>query len=153
GAPYHRLAIFVLDQPGNKPLDIAALRAQYSKKTVTDESSSSSSAVAAPATGFSLKSLRDKFALTPTGFTLFRTVWDEHTADVMHRAGVPGADVEFRPNRVYSMKPPKAPRGWEAKRQGPKYRHLWKYTKRIRGLSNAKGWIVKKRADGNGKRG
>ncbi|PNH74606.1 hypothetical protein VD0001_g2979 [Verticillium dahliae] len=163
GAPSHRLAIFILDQPGNKPLDIAALRAQYNKKTVTDESSSSSaststsssSAVAAPApaTGFSLKSLRDKFALTPTGFTLFRTVWDEHTADVMHRAGVPGADVEFRPNRVYSMKPPKAPRGWEAKRQGPKYRHLWKYTKRIRGLSNAKGWIVKKRADGNGKRG
>ncbi|KAF3359796.1 hypothetical protein VdG1_05005 [Verticillium dahliae VDG1] len=155
--------VIVDPDPGNKPLDIAALRAQYNKKTVTDESSSSSaststsssSAVAAPApaTGFSLKSLRDKFALTPTGFTLFRTVWDEHTAEVMHRAGVPGADVEFRPNRVYSMKPPKAPRGWEAKRQGPKYRHLWKYTKRIRGLSNAKGWIVKKRADGNGKRG
>ncbi|CCF38010.1 hypothetical protein CH063_09215 [Colletotrichum higginsianum] len=59
----------------------------------------------------------------------------------MERAGMPGADVEFRPTRVYSLKEPKTPRGWEAKRQGPKYKHLWKYTKRIKGYSNAKGLV------------
>src|SRR5205814_8782342 len=94
--------------------------------------------------GFSLKSYRDKFALTPVGFTLFRTVWDEHTAAVMERAGLPGADVEFRRKTVYSLKEPRKPKGWEAKRQGPKYRHLWKYTKRIRGLSNARRWTKRK---------
>ncbi|ROT38881.1 phosphatidylethanolamine-binding protein [Sodiomyces alkalinus F11] len=140
GSPYHRLAIFVLDQPDGRPLDVAKLRSLYAANKT-------------PEHNFSLKSLRDKFGLRPAGFTLFRAAWDETTADVMRRAGVPGADVELRPTRVRSLKPPKPLRGWEAKRQGPKYRHLWKYTKRIRGLSNAKGWIIKKRGDGGGRRG
>ncbi|OAQ75908.1 ribosomal protein 35 [Purpureocillium lilacinum] len=126
GSPYHRLAVVLLEQtPGQPPLDVDKLRAL-------------------PRDGFSLKSLRDRFALAPFGFTMFRSVWDDNTAAVMARHAIPGADVELRPARVRSLKPPVKPRGWEAKRQGPKYRHLWKYTKRIRGISNARGWIKKR---------
>lgn len=125
GSPYHRLSIFVLEQ-GDKRLDTAKLKELYSGRD-----------------GFSLKSFRDKFGLSPVGFNIFRTVWDENTAGVMERAGLPGADIEFRPTRVHSLKEPKKARGWEAKRQGPKFKHLWKYTKRIKGYSNAKGLIRK----------
>lgn len=127
GAPYHRLAVFLLEQKPGERVDVARLRELYSGRD-----------------GFSLKSFRDKFALKPFGFTMFRSVWDENTAAVMARHSLPGADVEFRPTRVHSLKPPVKPRGWEAKRQGPKYRHLWKYTKRIRGLSNGRGWTRRK---------
>ncbi|KAL6849064.1 mitochondrial 54S ribosomal protein YmL35 [Amphichorda felina] len=127
GAPYHRLAVFLLEQKPGERVDVARLRELYSGRD-----------------GFSLKSFRDKFALKPFGFTMFRSVWDENTAAVMARHNLPGADVEFRPTRVHSLKPPVKPRGWEAKRQGPKYRHLWKYTKRIRGLSNGRGWTRRK---------
>lgn len=127
GAPYHRLGIYLLEQKPGERVDAAKLRELYAARD-----------------GFSLKSFRDKFGLKPFGFNMFRSVWDENTAAVMARHGVPGADVEFRPTRVYSLKEPRKARGWEAKRQGPKYRHLWKYTKRIRGLSNAKGWTKKR---------
>ncbi|ORY71956.1 phosphatidylethanolamine-binding protein [Pseudomassariella vexata] len=116
GAPYHRLSVWVLQQKPGQTLDIVQLRGLYSRRD-----------------GFSLKSFRDKFELNPIGFSLFRTVWDENTAAVMERAGIPGADIEFKHKRVYSLKEEKKPRGWEAKRQGPKYKSLWKYTKRIRG--------------------
>ncbi|OTB07792.1 hypothetical protein M426DRAFT_317690 [Hypoxylon sp. CI-4A] len=119
GAPYHRLSVFVLEQKPGETIDISKLRELYSARD-----------------GFSLKSYRDKFGLTPVGFNIFRTIWDEHTAGVMERAGVPGADVEFKFKRVYSLKEDKKPRGWEAKRQKPKYRGLWKYSKRIHGISN-----------------
>jgi large subunit ribosomal protein L35 len=123
GSPYHRLSIFVLEHAKGEEIQIERLKELYSAHD-----------------GFSLKSFRDIFALKPIGFNMFRTVWDDNTAKVMGRAGVPGADIELRNKRVHSLKPPKKARGWEAKRQGPKYRHLWKYTKRIRGLSNAKRW-------------
>lgn len=121
GAPYHRLSVFVLEQKPGETIDIAKLRDLYAARD-----------------GFSLKSYRDKFGLTPVGFNIFRTVWDESTAGVMERAGVPGADVEFKFKRVYSMKEDKKPRGWEAKRQKPKYRGLWKYSKRIHGISRGR---------------
>lgn len=117
GAPYHRLSIFLLEQKPGEALDVGKLRELYSGRD-----------------GFSLKSFRDKFGLQPVGFNVFRTVWDESTAGVMARAGVPGADVEFKHKRVYSLKPDKKQRGWEAKRQKPKYRGLWKYSKRIHGM-------------------
>lgn len=127
GAPYHRLGIFLLEQKPGEKVDVAKLKELYSDRDA-----------------FSLKSYRDKFNLKPFGFNMFRSVWDENTAAVMARHDIPGADVEFRPARVYSLKPPVKPRGWEAKRQGPKYRHLWKYTKRIRGVSNARGWTKRR---------
>ncbi|KAK4242294.1 phosphatidylethanolamine-binding protein [Achaetomium macrosporum] len=119
GAPYHRLSVFVLQHNNNEPLDTAKLKELYD---------------GAGREGFSLKSFRDKFGVTPVGFNMFRTVWDENTADVMARHGIPGADIEFKRQRVVSLKPPRKARGWEAKRQKPKYRSLWKYTKRIKGL-------------------
>lgn len=127
GAAYHRLGIYVLEQAPGERVDVAKLKELYSSRE-----------------NFSLKSLRDKFSLQPVGFNLFRSVWDENTAAVMARHEIPGADVEFRPARVYSLKEPVKPRGWEAKHMGPKYRHLDKYTKRIRGISNAKGWVKRR---------
>ncbi|KAJ1329449.1 large subunit ribosomal protein L35 [Microdochium nivale] len=121
GAPYHRLSLFILEQKPGETLDVGKLRELYAARD-----------------GFSLKSFRDKFALTPIGFNLFRTVWDDSTAAVMERVGMPGADVEFKHKRVYSLKPDKKQRGWEAKRQKPKYRSLWKYSKRIHGLKNGR---------------
>jgi large subunit ribosomal protein L35 len=119
GAPYHRLTVFIMEHKDNAPLDAAKLKEMYDGQGRD---------------GFSLKSFRDKFDLNPVGFTMFRSVWDENTADVMARHGIPGADLEFKRQRVMSLKPPRKARGWEAKRQGPKYRHLWKYTKRIKGM-------------------
>lgn len=119
GAPYHRLAIFVLEQSAGpaSPIDAAKLTELYGGAGGRD--------------GFSLKSFRDKFGMSPVGFTMFRTVWDEGTAEVMERHGIPGAEVEFKQPRVHSLKPPRKARGWEAKRQKAKYKFLWKYTKRI----------------------
>ncbi|KAM0340860.1 hypothetical protein ACHAPU_010276 [Fusarium lateritium] len=127
GAPYHRLGIYLLEQEPGVKLDVAKLKELYSQRE-----------------GFSLKSFRDKFRATPFGFNMFRSVWDENTAAVMARHKIPGSDIEFRPTRVHSLKPPVKPRGWEAKRQGPKYRHLWKYTKNIKGISNSRGWIKRR---------
>ncbi|KAI0967411.1 ribosomal protein YmL35 [Xylaria arbuscula] len=118
GAPYHRLAVFVLEQKDGATLDIAKLRELYSGRD-----------------GFSLKSFQDKFPLNTVGINVFRTIWDEGTAAVMERAGVPGADIQFKHKRVYSLKGPKKARGWEAKRSKPKYRGLWKYSKRIHGMN------------------
>ncbi len=128
GAPYHRLGVYVLEQDPGQTVDDARVAQLY----------------AAARDRFSLKSFRDKFALRPVGFTMFRTEWDEHTAAVMARHRLDGADVEFRPQRVYSLKPPVKPRGWEAKHQSAKYRHLDKYTKRIKGISNARGWTKRR---------
>ncbi|KAJ9139477.1 Ribosomal protein YmL35 [Pleurostoma richardsiae] len=121
GAPYHRLSVFLLEQKAGERLDVAKLRELYAGRD-----------------GFSLKSFRDKFGLKPFGFNIFRTVWDDGTAAVMERHGIPGADVEFRRQKVEPLKPPKKARGWEAKRQGPKYKHLWKYTKRIGPMSGGR---------------
>ncbi|KAI0150308.1 ribosomal protein YmL35 [Xylariaceae sp. FL1272] len=118
GAPYHRLAVFVLEQTDGATLDIAKLRELYRSRD-----------------GFSLKSFRDKFGVQPVGFNIFRTVWDENTATVMERAGQPGADMQFKHKRVYSLKGPKKARGWEAKHSTLKYKHLWKYSKRIHGMN------------------
>lgn len=116
GAAYHRLGVYVLEHA--EPLDDARLAELYGGERGRD--------------GFSLRSFRDRFGgPRPIGFTMFRSVWDEGTADVMARHGIPGADVEFRRPRVESLKPPRKARGWEAKRQKAKYKFLWKYTKRI----------------------
>ncbi|KAI1818118.1 ribosomal protein YmL35 [Poronia punctata] len=117
GAPYHRLALFVLEQKPGQTLDVEKLRELYSGRD-----------------GFSLKSFKDKFSLELVGVNLFRTIWDEGTAGVMERAGVPGADIQFKHKRVYSLKGPKKLKGWEAKRSKPKYKSLWKYSTRIRGI-------------------
>lgn len=115
GAPYHRLSVWILEQPEGNQLSVAKLRAAYAKNR--DD--------------FSLLAFRARQKVKPYGFNMFRTEWDKDTAALMERHGIPGAEIVFRRQRVRSLKGPKKARGWEAKRQGPKYRHLWKYTKRI----------------------
>lgn len=123
GSPYHRLTVFVMEQKPGEKLDVAKLKETYDGKGRHV---------------FSLKGLRDKFEVKPVGFNLFRTEWDENTLDVMTRHGLEGADVEFKHQHIKSLKPPRAARGWEAKRQKPKFKHLWKYSKRIAVLRSPK---------------
>ncbi|PHH74682.1 hypothetical protein CDD80_2900 [Ophiocordyceps camponoti-rufipedis] len=127
GAPYHRLAILLLEQVDNETVDVAKMREAYSSRD-----------------HFCVRVLRERFKLRPTGFNMFRSVWDDTMAEVMQRHNIPGSDVELRRVHIPSMKPYRGPRGWEAKRQGPKYRHLWHRTRRIKGLSSGRGWTKRR---------
>jgi large subunit ribosomal protein L35 len=82
GAPYHRLAIFVLEQNEAKPLDVTKL-----SKTKRE--------------GFNLRSFVDKHKLNAITATLFRTQWDESMAGVMERAGLKDQiSIELKRKRV-----------------------------------------------------
>lgn len=85
GSPYHRLSTFVLQQPEGSHIDISKLRDRYARE------------------GFKLRSLLDVASLKPIGAHLFRSVWDEGTAEIMRKFGIEGADVEFRRKRVESL--------------------------------------------------
>jgi large subunit ribosomal protein L35 len=82
GSPYHRLSVFVLQQKDNIPVDLGV-----AAKHVKSE-------------GFILRSFVDRHLLKPIGVHLFRTKWDEGTAEVMRRAGLEGADMELRRVKV-----------------------------------------------------
>lgn len=92
GAPYHRVSIFILQQPPGVALDLAATKRD----------------------GFNLQSFKDRHALTPVGVNLFRSRWDEGTDGVMERGGMEGADIEF-----HRKKPEKLP---YKKKDGARYR-------------------------------
>lgn len=109
GSPYHRYSIFILEQKPGQVLD----KAELMEKVKRD--------------GFSMRSFVDKFAVKPIGFTIFRSLWDEGTAGVMARAGIEGADIEFKRKRIEALKPKQKARGWEAKRASGKYASLGKY--------------------------
>jgi large subunit ribosomal protein L35 len=82
GAPYHRLAVFVLEQKDAKPLNLTNL-----KKVQRGE--------------FNLRSFADANKLSAITATLFRTKWDESMAGVMERAGLKDQiNVEFKRKRV-----------------------------------------------------
>ncbi|KAI7601534.1 hypothetical protein KC343_g15217, partial [Hortaea werneckii] len=93
GLPYQRMSIFVFEQPKveatenseYRSLDVAEIKGM---KKYTQRQ------------GFKLRSFADRFSLKPVGVDLFRTQWDEYTAGVMQRAGVPGVDVEFKRKRI-----------------------------------------------------
>ena len=78
GSPYHRLSIFVLQQPDGKVLDVEAMRTREERD------------------GFNLRSFNDRHLVKPIGVHLFRTKWDEGTEGVMKRAGLEGANIELR---------------------------------------------------------
>lgn len=84
GAPYHRLAIVVLQQKDNTPVD---LQIAMSKTGFGRDN-------------FSLRAFVSRHLLTPIGASLFRTKWDEGTAGVMTRAGIDGANVELKRVKV-----------------------------------------------------
>lgn len=81
GAPYHRLTVFVLQQAEGQKLEVEEVRKKKRR-------------------GFNLRSFVDAHKLHPVGVTLFRTEWDEGTAGVMERAGISGADTEFKRKKV-----------------------------------------------------
>lgn len=83
GSPYHRLAVFVMEQPAGAALDVAAAKAEGVERD-----------------GFKLRGWVDRHGVKPVGASLFRCVWDEGTRGVMERAGVPGADVEYKRKRI-----------------------------------------------------
>lgn len=84
GSPYHRLAIVILQQKDNTPIDLqmAMSKANFGREN------------------FSLRAFVSHHLLTPIGATLFRTKWDEGTAEVMARAGIEGANVELKRAKV-----------------------------------------------------
>jgi large subunit ribosomal protein L35 len=80
GSPYHRISLWVFEQPNQEKLDTAAL------------------AKVVPRKNFVLRRFVDKQKLKPQplGVTMFRTQWDDSTKDVMERHNIPGADLEFK---------------------------------------------------------
>ncbi|KAL3423257.1 54S ribosomal protein L35, mitochondrial [Phlyctema vagabunda] len=105
GSPYHRLSIFVLEQaPGEK------INVEEVQKLQRD--------------GFRFRSFVNKNKLEPIGLGIFRSIWDEGTAGVMHRACIEGADIEFKRKKVIALKPKQKPRGWEARHASDKYKSL-----------------------------
>ncbi|KAL9012188.1 MAG: hypothetical protein Q9173_003039 [Seirophora scorigena] len=96
GSPYHRMAIFIYEH-GRK------LRS----KTMEGISKKARS-------GFRLRRFTPKSLFKPIGMHLFRTSWDDNMAGVMQRAGIEGANMEFR-----RKKPEKLP---YKKKDGARYR-------------------------------
>lgn len=96
GAPYHRLAVFVLQQADGAALDLEAVKTKVQRDR------------------FNLRSFNDRYSLLPVGVNMFRSQWDEGTKGVMTRAGVEGADIEFQ-----RKKPEKLP---YKKKDGERYR-------------------------------
>jgi large subunit ribosomal protein L35 len=108
GSPYHRYSVFVLQQKPGETLNAAQLKEQVQRE------------------GFLLRSFRNKYNVEPIGMSIFRSEWDEGTAGVMERAGIEGADIEFKRKKVVALKPKQKARGWEARHSSAKYRQLWR---------------------------
>ncbi|GAB7365469.1 hypothetical protein MBLNU230_g6542t1 [Neophaeotheca triangularis] len=101
GLDYQRMSVVVLEQPSQISIETIKATGVWSsykgrERTMTRD-------------GFNLQSFADVFDLTPIGVDLFRTEWDEGTAGVMERAGVPGADVEFRRKKIEPLPYQKLP--------------------------------------------
>ena len=84
GLPYQRMCVFILQQP-TSALDLAEIR--QDERNTTREN-------------FNLRGFARVNRLKPVGADLFRTQWDEGTTGVMRRAGVVGADVQFKRKRI-----------------------------------------------------
>ena len=82
GSSYHRIPIFILQQAEGQTIDVARIREQTQRQ------------------GFVLRKFMLEYRLKPVGVNMFRTQWDEGTAEVMRRAGVEGADIEYRRKRI-----------------------------------------------------
>jgi large subunit ribosomal protein L35 len=109
GSPYHRYSFFVLQQKPGQNLDPVELKEKVKRD------------------GFSLRSFVSKYGVKPIGIGIFRSLWDEGTAGVMHRAGIEGADIVFKRKRIEALKPKQKARGWEARHSGGKFLSLGKY--------------------------
>jgi large subunit ribosomal protein L35 len=106
GSPYHRYSVFVLQQSPGGPVNDVELR-----KIIKRD-------------GFSVRGFTNRYKMTPIGVSIFRSLWDEGTAGVMQRAGIEGADIEFKRKKVIPLKPKQKARGWEARHASAKYLSL-----------------------------
>ena len=98
GAPYHRLAVFVLQQQEGQVLDLETLK--KGKLAKRD--------------GWNLQAFVAPNKLNPIGVTLFRTVWVEGADAVAERAGYAAVGME-----LVRKKPEK---GIYKKKDGARYR-------------------------------
>lgn len=78
GAPYHRLAVFVLEQREGKHLNVEAL--QQKEKRL----------------GFSMRAFVDRHLMAPVGAYMFRTQWDEGMDAVMRSIGEKAVEIELK---------------------------------------------------------
>jgi large subunit ribosomal protein L35 len=117
GSPYHRYSVWVLQQAAGKTIDINDLKSTSERD------------------GFNMRKFLLRTKAQPIGVGIFRSKWDEGTAGVMKRAGIEGANIEFKRKRVVALKPKQKPRGWEAKHSKAKYKPLG-----IRWSKLAKKW-------------
>lgn len=106
GSPYHRLSVWVMEQQSGQTLNVDDLKERVSRDN------------------FSLRSFADKYDLHPIGIHIFRSIWDEGTAGVMHRAGIEGADIELKRKKVVALKPKQKARGWAARHASDKYKPI-----------------------------
>lgn len=100
GAPYQRLAIFVMEQPAAEKVSIGSGEVAPSRVLEVERVKEARGGKYAVREDFTLRSLIMALGLKPVGVDLFRTEWDEGTAGVMKRADVPGWNVEFKRKRV-----------------------------------------------------
>jgi large subunit ribosomal protein L35 len=82
GAPYNRMSVLVFQQDEGQVLNVKDIAQRVERD------------------GFVLRSFADRHKLAPVGVHLFRSEWDEGTAGVMQRAGIPGHDVMFKRKRI-----------------------------------------------------
>nr|POF14220.1 54s ribosomal protein l35, mitochondrial [Quercus suber] len=85
GTPYQRMSILIFDQGAQHTLDVSALQQnpEFSERL-----------------GFRVSDFAERHGLKAIGVDLFRTQWDDYTADVMKRADIIGWDVEFKRMKV-----------------------------------------------------
>jgi large subunit ribosomal protein L35 len=106
GTPYHRYSVFVLQQEPGQTLDTAELKEKFQRD------------------GFSLRRFVQNYRVQPIGVSIFRSLWDEGTSEVMERAGIVGMDTEFKRKKIVALKPKQKARGWEARHASDKYKSL-----------------------------
>lgn len=124
GTPFHRYSVFVLQQQPGEVLDVAALKEKFRREVRRTTQSKEYFKHLEWSKPISVKSVVQILGLTPIGVGIFRSLWDEGTAGVMHRADIEGADIEYKRNKVIAIKPKQRKRGWEARHSGPKYKSL-----------------------------
>ncbi|KAI9049095.1 hypothetical protein LZ554_006943 [Drepanopeziza brunnea f. sp. 'monogermtubi'] len=124
GTPYHRYSVFVLQQQPGELLDAAKLKEKFQRDVRRINQSKEHFKHLEWSKPISMKSVVQSLNLSPIGVGIFRSLWDEGTAGVMQRAGIEGADIEFKKNKVIALKPKQRKRGWEARHSGPKYKSL-----------------------------
>ena len=97
GAPYHRLAIFIMEQPRSDQLEskAALVAGEPAEEALTQLPAAQLRERYAERMGFSVRNFAGRHRLKMVGASMFRSVWDSGTSGVMRVAGLPGAEIEY----------------------------------------------------------